>query len=563
MNKISIRKILQSFINPIKHNFIFNNYNNKNVVYFSRNGYDNDYKNYYSNSDLNIYGSHYDRNGYDSYNDNPRKSKKGKGFSWTIMGSILGVAAIAGGIAGLALYISNKNTTQVNKTNDLVDDYYQKSQTTTSLAAMQYIFQRTISMQFIFGNKTTGKGSLTLSGTGWIFNKEQDKPIYYVATNLHVAAGLTYENQTVFENGESTTFGDIVATYIGFISPKTETSMENKYSSNSLSMLRVNTPKIVYTATTDNDVDGFGTAYQSIYGASANNIASKDKAAVDFSVLKFDFTSTNLTTLNQNMSRSRSENVSQFETWLKYYDTTPTKFYESPIEDIQSKITIPNNQNKFFPKLYMGGFPGTNNNANGNIFPGSYSDNGNYLNNGGTSWEGFGDFTLSIQNPGTTLHLPSNVTWSNYNTYAGTGFSSFKNGLNNSGSIPYFKTEGQFNYFNVGYYALIDANSLGGSSGSMIITNISTDEHNPDFRVVGIYWGEIEYNEAGPQTSKNNTHVGVGNFLWIKGYQVGMYQAPEYNIFDYAIKAIKKDSMNATLVYNPTFTTSTNPSKNI
>lgn len=540
-------KSKKSFFDIFQKFSLANNLDGARISYY---GYDDDYYDDYNSSYSND-GLNYNNNYYgDDLNQPPVKPRK-KGFTWTIMGSILGSLLVGGVVAGVAVYLlNNLNASSRTNSNDTsgISTYYQKDSSQDSVDAIEYIYQRTLSVQFFYSEKGTNRGS-TISGTAWIFNKDSNNH-YYMATNLHVAAGATYGGKTFTENGQTVDFSnfELTATYVGFLTEDPETPL---YSSTNLNMLKVANPTITYTATTDQDSTGFGKLYSSTLGINNSNFFESPylQGAVDFSILEFDFSDISLVQANANSSLSNYGNISAFKNWLKAYDANPTQFYETAVGDLQST-------KNFGKYLYMGGFPGTQN-YNKTYKP-SFSQNGaNYLNFGQTSWISFSKFPLAVQNQKiddstVNLNMTSNITFGNYNQYGGTGFSSF--GMSAGSGIPFFNKNSKVatEYENVGYYALLDANSLGGSSGSMLMIKDPADNQ---FKVIGIYWGQIEFS--------NGTKVGVGNFLNISGYSVTGYttstsskNAPAYNIFQYANAAIKTASGSATLTNNQYLTSS-------
>ena len=524
-------------------------------------------RNYYDDKDQgfdsdNRYYDHNDRRGYrnddyddyddiDTYNP-PKQSNQSKGFTWSVMGSILGSLVIGGAIAGIAVYVMNNRDIRNNTpsiSNGELRSFYRTSSNEINKEAMKYIFSRTLSIQFIYAN-ASGRAA-SISGTAWIFNKGQNSDNYYLATNLHVAAGLTYSNASYDPEDPNFDFSgfSLSSTYIGFIDNNDVT-----YSSKDLNFLKINTPEVVYTATEDKDDSGLGQAFPQLNSISGN---SGKKYAVDFSVLKFNFSNDALIKNNSTAYQGNLENVTKFKNWLKYYDAKPTEFYTSPITNIQQNSTSANPG--FNKKYFMGGFPGTGNSRNNNSYSGSYSTSGtNYLNFGGTSWEGFGNFPLAIKN--TTdeqgsinkLDRISNITASEYNVYASSGYTTYLKNPNQAFGITYFDSPNSpTSYVNVGYNALIDASSLGGSSGSMIIINDPTSSEKYNFKVVAIYWGEIQFSDSKLSQTQTNTNTGVGNFLYVADNAMGN-KTKGYNIFEYALNTIKKSE--SSLVYNPDFT---------
>lgn len=533
-NKSKLLLKLSSFLKMNKEIKTQYNLHSINIEMYNDNydDYYNDYYNDYYDDDYN-----YNTRGYSPYDDPIEQKPRKKGFTWTLMGSIIGSLLVGGAIAGTTIFLINKYSYDNGQTSNSseIDTYYQKDNSQDTIDAIKYIYSRTVSVQFLY---TSSSQASTISGTAWIFNRDINSSTYYLATNLHVAAGLTYAGNVFSENGQTVDFSNytLSKTFIGFLD---DNQTDPVFESNNLNMIQVPTPEVAYIATTDTDKEGFGStsAYGNLKTSQLNTYAS-----VDFAVLKFNFNQSILRALNSNSVMGNLSNVSTFESWLTYYNSNPTTFYTTAIVDIQ------NTDNSFSKYLYMGGFPGTGNKSN---YSQSYSTAGTYLNFGRTSWASFARFPLAyngqtIDDDSVILHSQSNIYKDNYNSYAGVGYQNFNS--SRSSGITYFEKGSSVakNYQNVGYYALLDANSLGGSSGSMIITK---DTSTNKFQVVGIYWGQISYSDG--------TTVGVGNFLNINGWKDGYSlssglttNAPAYDLITYANNKIKKDNPTEQLQYS-------------
>lgn len=531
-----------SFIKKMLWQYKNINNNKINLNYFGN----NDHEEYDDElNPINNYNNHYNFNDNGYYNDSddliPKNKKSKKGFTWAIMGSILGSLAIGAGIAALVLYILDSKNNQISNNNNSNDssisDYYRENNNARSIDAMNYILQRTITMQFLFINQETNNAQ-SISGTGWIFNKDSNSSTYYIATNLHVAAALTYQNRQFEDNGQIEDFSGymLATTYIGFVEPNFNSSTAN-YNSTNINMLNVQTPQIAYTATNFGDPNGFGSVYNNTL-LQTQNYGFNRKAMIDFAILKFNFDESLLSRLNKESAYGNSANASKFIDWLQYYNQSPTQFYENAIPNLNT--TNASDKLPFNKKIFMGGFPGLNNKTN---YVGSWSSNKkNYLNFGGTQWIGFADVPLAVNLQGYQLDRISKIYSNTYNNFA----SGFLNWINKYASgVSFFDdsiSTSSLNCINIGYQALIDASSVGGSSGSMMII-----DDNGTFKVVGIYWGQVTYSDG--------TNVGVGNFLYVDNYQ--KYSTtnemwPGYNIFQYALNFISNNE-DVNFLYNPIF----------
>lgn len=515
-------EIFSKLFNRMNQSFSLVNekfFNEIQMQQFSMNDYENDFL---IQSSKNRSNTGY----YDDDYEGGNKNKKKFGSLLRIF-SILAISGLSiASIVGFSIYfLKNNNPTNNSSSNNVsaINKYYQKNNDTLSQGAMKYIMQRTFSVQFIF-QKTNSNELQVVSGTSWIFSKNKSSDTYYCATNLHVAASLSYENKVYSEgNGQLVDFSGykIKHTYVGFIDENQSNQLPVKYVSTDLNMLRVANPKLGYIASQKNDPNGFGSQY------SKENIGATSHpntyASLDFAILEFDFSKLSLELANQNGTISNYSNVSKFLNWLKIYNTNPTTFYSQQIL-IDDKI-------KNFPRLYMGGFPSTEN-ENGSYAP-SYSDSfANYLNFGGTSWVGFSDFPLAIKdlkenNKNVHLETNSQITLRDYNKFAGSGAYNWRYDRNVvRDSIICFDESGQKNLFsNVGYTAFLDARSLPGASGSPIVV---FDETKNNFSIIGIFWGEITYS-----TGSLTYSLGAGTFFNVGNYNSSGIDVPLYDLVQY------------------------------
>lgn len=500
--------------------------------------------------------------------------------SFAAVGVVLFVGAV-----GLYVYVS-RNSSSNNSVNDPLTGYqqniqrvYQASNDKTSLDAVKYIYQRSISLQFIFnpvGNSFTSQTTpeKIFSGTGWIFNKEKDQPIYYIATNIHVVAPLTYAGFSVpgvTGTSEDLSFYTLASTYIGFLDESSfavnvSSSNSLNYSNPNLNLLRVRTPSIEYITTTDFDTEGFGKEYAQ-YNDQLNirepnggrnpflNSRNPRLGSIDFALLKFDFSNDALTKANTTEAsnsfafrRGSFENVAKFEKWLQVYNQSPTEFLTQPVDSSSEEF--------FKRRFYMGGFPGRRNKNSS-------------LNFSGASWLAYSNFPIAINE--NNIISGSSISKENYLSLA-SGTNQYGINLSSPTAIvdtgtvfvrsrlveapidipsrfpfrPTLRPQIQHfanNYVNVGLNGLIDADSFAGASGSMVIVN-DADK----FKVIGIYWGSLQFSDTNPNIHiARSFEVGTFSFLNTKMNST----KPGYNIFQSAINLLKQKTPNMNLLYDP------------
>ncbi len=502
------------------------------------------------NDSNDIYENYPQTSRYEYYDDDNPKRKSKKTSLFRALMSAFGITLLVGTSIALSVYFitvnrNNNIPQQANPNTDIpaddINPYYQNNQDEDSISAMKYIFERSISMQFVFTGKDNNARSI--SGTGWIFNKDKHSDKYYLATNLHVAAALTYSGKKFVDNEISYDFTNLThrATYIGFISDETGSKISNVHRSDDLNMLKVKNPRIVYTATADNDINGFGKSFAGLHYKNemiTQNPFESD-ASLDFSILEFDF-SDNALNKEAESEFANKKNVSIFKTWLQNYNNNETEYSTKPITDIKDN-------NFYKTKLYMGGFPSTKNTSN---FEGSIGGGVN-LNFGSTSWQGFSSFTLAVNDE--NIQSNSNIDIFNYDNYAKSFYMRYKAAIDtgeykfisDQSGVQFFNENNNYptNYVNVGYSALLDATSLGGSSGSMIII-----KEDGKFKVVGIYWGNIIFGDGNISPS---TNVGIGNFLYVKNKSI-QRGVQDFNAYEYALNNIK-NNLGIEFQYNPKF----------
>ncbi|MDE5949804.1 MAG: DUF31 family protein, partial [Malacoplasma sp.] len=424
------------------------------------------YNNDYYNDDNYDKKNYHDEKSYKSYSDdNFDKKKRWFNFGgnkkkktiFTIFISTIIICFIIIAIVLLVFFLVNRNAPSQSSSREGLSKEYMTDQSQTSKNAMDYISHRTFSMQFLYSN-SQGKGKV-VNGTGWIFNKEKNNDIYYIATNIHVAAALNYAGKIFTENGEENNFTNLSLTNVslGYVNFSTDSGIYDVKNLNMVSLEK--NPEVAYLADATNSGTTFAKGYDDYYSAFKNNKDFNFKPMIDFAILKFDLT----------LEKSCN---SDFANWLKVYDANPTEFSSDPI-----KLDDENQFNSYIQntEFFMGGFPSLGNTESAN-------------NKGQTEWIGFSKFkTASNLNGNNDI-----ITKNNYYTLAsGAVQNSPSKGEENLkiNKIDYFEnnTKNSVDYLNVGFYWLLAAKSAGGASGSMVIKQTTTGSNK--FEVVGIYWG--------------------------------------------------------------------------
>lgn len=385
--------------------------------------------------------------------------------------------------------------------------------------ASEYISERSLALQFIFQDSTNSSLRNYVGGTGWIINKDSNSDTYYIATNLHVASVLTYQNKNIYsyEKGTSDEYGTIVQCLVGYVNSDVGKNSSSNYTSTN--MITVPTPTIAYEAFND------FTSYPKIDGTSPTSYNGSNHASyspsADFAILKYDFSNlVNNSSLNYQNS---STDVSNFENWLKNgYDAEPTKFLDKPIQDV----------NKWQDLRYsMGGFPGNGQSD-------ALAANNNYLEQ---SWESFSNFTL--RNSETTGYGNAGDVYSDASkgTYTDpivwVNDDSDPSWTNSAGQPIYFS-----GYVNIAYEAVLNQYSRNGASGSMLITYLDNTPY-----VVGIYWGTTTFNDS------NNTSLELGTADFFNTNTNGSYNSTNfsgYNLIQSSYTYILNSDKN--LFFDPT-----------
>lgn len=387
--------------------------------------------------------------------------------------------------------------------------------------ASEYISKRTLALQFAFQD-STGSGAKYVGGTGWIINKESDSNTYYIATNLHVASALTYENKEIYsyESNSWTSYGSIVQSLVGYVN--SDIGKGSSSSSDNTKMITVAKPTVVYKPSDDSNWN-----YPKLYGLSPkdfNDGKTEYSTTADFAILKYNFSSNDL--LNQHINSDNNSilnsqtQVNDFANWLKSgYDSNPTKFLNKSIQEVDNWQNL---------KYSMGGFPG---NTGTNY--GITSSNLNYLHQ---SWESYSNFTLEnnrINNYGTAGDLyrdASNGTYTDPIVWA-------KDNAQNSSGNKYSS-----GYINVAYKGILSSHSRNGSSGSMLITYLDNEAY-----VVGIYWGITQFGSS----SGENLDLGTADFFYTNSNgSFGNTNYSGYNLIQWSYSYLATN--NAKLFFDPT-----------
>lgn len=503
-----------------KHHDDFESYSDDDC-YYDDDYYDTNWEDRYYDGKSAWKDDYYDELNYNQPYKPEKKQKKKKKTLLSIFSSILCFIAMVG--AGFSVYfIYQRVTTQSpnNSSENSITRQYQTSEADESVSAIKYISQRTLSLHFEYTIPNDTNHDRIVSGTGWIFNKEQGKEIYYIATNIHVAAFLTYDDKNVYKDGSNEDYGSFVKAEVGFVNGASS-SQSAYYNDSNITYLDVNKPSIVYMTTTSNDLNNSlnsstssqdsnpsdsTTTIQSTFEESYKNILSSTDyiGIADFAILKYDFTNLLSTSITNNAK------AVSFQSWLQYYNNNPTSFYNTPIDLTTTSSAFYNN------KYYMGGFP-----ASGE--------------KGSNEWVGLADFPNIVNAEG------SPITKSNYLSSASGANLSSNEVYSSDSYIPYYQSGSLKKLLNVGVFGLFAANSISGSSGSMVVINTSSDTTKPNFQVVGIYWGAL---------TLGNKTMGASNLLNVSNYSIGGKQYSGYDLFKEATDAINKTGVSLQYSYN-------------
>lgn len=324
----------------------------------------------------------------------------------------------------------------------------------------------TLSISFQYKTHPDDINYYSHSGTAWIFKKDNDN--YYLATNMHVANILTFENKTFtsLETGKVEQYDKIISSSIRFIPPNTkykDDSNKDIYINQQLEHIYVEKPEIVYTTVEDEE---FNKNFpDKVYGAIYQNTSEMFNNISDIAILKYYLPKNEQYYKNIAYKYSESPNISgisPFIEWLNMYETSKISIFDDNYDTLSEKV-------KYTSKFYMGGFPTVK-------FDTSINEE--------IIWMGFSNFQM---NPLITRDFE--YSWNVYKT--------FKNGTNPY-PISYFNESSNldnietYNYVSASRQAYFYAHSLNGSSGSPIVMKIGDN-----LKIIGIYWGTVVFNIDG------------------------------------------------------------------
>lgn len=467
--------------------------------------YSNDESNssYYGNDNYNPNYNYY--NNMENYPYNNPKPKKGMGIISGLAIGLLSVASLTGIGIGVYYLVTQSSTNKNSSNNSGSTNSADLSETG------EYISQRTLTLQFVLDNDD-GSGTCTVSsGTGWIINKDKNDDIYYVATNLHVAAALTYANNNVwnYEQNSETQYGDLLQSLVGY-----STNYNYQNNTYTLNMITVPEPTIVYTTAMDSNWSalGYGQATGEAYEPASNSYTYTTyqyDMESDFAILKYDFRNASLSgnSITAAINPNKSSEIDTFESWLNTYDSNPTMFLTDSIQNYSNL------------KFSMGGYPAASNDDSNNSANDaddndaiSLYQNDNYS---GAEWKEFIDFTgnpySSSYGIGTasSVQATSKIKSSTPIVYVD------KTNITPNSTNPW-----DGGYVNGAYGYQLGESSQPGSSGSMLVTQI-----NDKYYVVGIYWGETTANNIFTygaadifNTNQNGTYSGYNLIEWSYNY---------------------------------------------
>ncbi|MDE5767483.1 MAG: DUF31 family protein [Malacoplasma sp.] len=453
------------------------------------------------NYDDNSYDYDYDysgmNNNYNGYNYQPPvsndKKKKNKNKLWM---SIAVVSSVVGAcLIGYAIYTITSNSTIANENPIGNNNNQNKSDFTFSSDASYWISERTLSLRFLFkSNENMGTSSSSVqSGTGWIYQADQALNTFYIATNLHVANIVSFNNNTVTSyegKGYSSDKYVLEEAYVGL--DFNVTSEKNDFS-NDIYYFKTSIPEIVYTTTTDTTYNNlFNNSQQKYWGLGQNGNAQNFPGATDIAILKYvinpDISTTVFSNRNQADVINKSSYIENFKNWISNYFNNPTKVYKNYVDEIRNELLS--------GYLYMGGFP-----SKPDVF-----ENPNSTQN--ISWLSFSNFKI-IDNSNFSGFISSTSFYENTEEYKSNVPIAFYSSSNKNDYTKY-------NYLSIGYLSLIEADSFSGASGSPIVI-----KHNGEFEIAGIYWGSISFQEKTTDKNTGETYTyGAMNWFATNSYEL-------------------------------------------
>ncbi len=332
----------------------------------------------------------------------------------------------------------------------------------------------TVSIGFEFLNNVQ-KEIRVQNGTAWIFKQGKNED-FYLATNLHVANILSFDDDQQLEND---LFNKIQSSSITFVPSKIYSKSPNKknyFSGNELRKIYVEKPSIVYTTTTDKDYNSLFS--DKVYGTIKTFDSSTSKykeessellqGVTDIAILKYylPYKETSKPKEYYKNISSKNENdshINDFIGWLHDAKNLNIKILDKNFDDYIKELKI----SKYDIEFYMGGFP-------------KDSKNSNEL-----SWRGFSSFKL---NPLITSNYEN--SFDIYKKWTkGTNPEPIKYWDKKTSNQKQFNT---YNYVSAGKEGFFYSFSDKGASGSPIIAKL-----NNKLYVVGIYWGVANFSING------------------------------------------------------------------
>lgn len=311
----------------------------------------------------------------------------------------------------------------------------------------QNVKDRTLSLTFGYKTNDANSTITNLSGTGWIWKNVGS--YYYIATNLHVGAALTYPGNTFTTyNGTSTktvSYSSDTSASIGFDVGDDSTQWIS---------LKLNTvPTVVYTTLNDESYNSaINTNYSYYYSG------EKLSGISDICILRYDFSSSNISA-----SGNATSSITLFNEWLYNYSLDPTYIYNG-------EVSLDNK------KFFSGGYPSVNTSLGKQLewkpmkfftvnkeVTKSYSQGWNMLN-------------------GVTNNTASSPISFVDKTYIKSKYPDLASTNDYSSKID------STNFINTSYTGYFNSYSDHGASGSLLGTYI-----NGHFSVIGIYWGSSTF----------------------------------------------------------------------
>lgn len=466
---------------------------------------DSEYNNdYYFDGDDYTYNP-YSNNWYDGFNGdinnfdnnmvpqsvNPKNKNKKKFWFFSI---IIGSACFC--IAGISFLVFSLTASQNSAIGG--NSSNSSSRYNTSSATTNWISERTLSLRFSF--TVNGDKSYYEYGTGWVYYADQNTNTFYIATNLHVAGIVSLNNKDVYKSNETTAHYSNLQSWVGFAQNITGSEINSA----NIPYYSVSNPEIVYTTVLDSAFTNTFNSTSNQYYATLNGVNEGFDGISDIAILKYTLNPEYYTTQvdfanykNYGISTPNTVTaITNFKNWITTYFANPTKVYKENME----KLSFNNLKN-----LSMAGYPSYN------IRTGTKDENG------AISWLPFSNFSV-VQ-----TYSPITQNGLLVNSSTSTEGKEFSSPIQYLPSTIQTSTSVKDNYYtSIGLLSELSADSYEGASGSPIVANLGT-ESNPDYYVVGIYWGAITYQYANGSTkafgtmtwfATNNTYTPSHNYSY-------------------------------------------------